>query len=219
MESETFEKYKNFRNMLVDIERSLERHKTELENIDMMKKVQRKIDILDEKIRNAIQAMDEQISQGNDLYRSIRIDFHNFAFQILHQNAMFAITQNTNHNIDFRDTINDSKDETTAQSLGHSYKKILCACFDLAVIKNYIDKSFYRVIYHDGCLESLDPRKIKQYLDLFRSVSEEYDIQYILTALNSDIPEEEQYHMQPGEIAVNLWDSDDDHGRLFGFSF
>ena len=91
--------------------------------------------------------------------------------------------------------------------------------FDLAIIKNYIGNSFYRFIYHDGCLESLDPRKQKKYLDLVRRVSREYNIQYILTCLSSDIPNDDKYKISETEIAVELTDAEDDSGRLFGFSF
>jgi len=88
-------------------------------------------------------------------------------------------------------------------------------------VKNYIGHSFYRTVYHDGCLEALDPRKQKQYLDLVRQISAEYDVQYILTALKSDIPSDEngKYLPKTYEIAVTLSDATDDSGRLFGFSF
>ena len=80
-------------------------------------------------------------------------------------------------------------------------------------------KSFYRFIYHDGCLESLDPRKQKKYLNLVRRISKEYDMQYIMTCLSSDIPDGDAYQIVDSEIAVTLSDADDDSGRLFGFAF
>jgi len=68
-------------------------------------------------------------------------------------------------------------------------------------------------------LEALDPRKQKKYLDLVRRIAEEYNIQYILTCLSSDVPNEEEYEIKSAEVAVELSDQADDTGRLFGFSF
>ncbi|MDU7032037.1 MAG: DUF2326 domain-containing protein [Clostridiales bacterium] len=81
---------------------------------------------------------------------------------MLNQSAMISLEINGNGNVDFYAKFLNIDNKETAQNLGHTYKKILCACFDLAIIKNYIDKSFYRVSYHDGYLESLDPRKQKK---------------------------------------------------------
>ena len=75
---------------------------------------------------------------------------------------MISLEINGNGNVDFYAKFLNIDNKETAQNLGHTYRKILCACFDLAIIKNYIDKSFYRVSYHDGYLESLDPRKQKK---------------------------------------------------------
>ena len=42
----------------------------------------------------------------------------------------------------------------TSEGKGTSYKKMLCAAFDMAVLETYADKSFYRFVYHDGILLS-----------------------------------------------------------------
>ena len=120
-----------------------------------------------------------------------------------------------------RQEIYNAENELTAEGDGYSYKKILCACFDLAIITNYSDKSFIKFIYHDGCLETLDPRKQKNYLDLIQNLCDKYNIQYILTLIESDLPvlEGKKYELsQRCNVAVELSDKDET-SSLFGFKF
>lgn len=220
-QSDTFEKYNLYRNELINIERDIARYTTELENVDVIKNLNKEITKIDKGIEETTNNIKNQIEVGNDTYKSIRRDFHDFVKIILNHEAMISLSVNSNGNIEFKDSIVDENNQITAQNDGHTYKKILCACFDLALIKNYADKNFYKTVYHDGCLESLDPRKQKQYLELVRRISNEYGIQYILTALKSDIPADDgnKYLPKEFEIAVTLSDDIDDSGRLFGFSF
>ena len=219
--TDTFAKYNRYREQLINVERELEHYTSELENLDVIKRLNQELVKIDEQINKAVNAIKEQIDNSNHLYRSIQKDFHDYVKTIINQDGMVSLSVNQNGNVDFNDSIVNEHNESTSQNDGHTYKKILCACFDLALIKNYMSNSFYRTVYHDGCLESLDPRKQKQYLRLVRGLSDEYGFQYILTALKSDIPssEVEDYSLKPYEIAVTLSDEEDDSGRLFGFVF
>lgn len=218
-ETKTFEKYNKYREDLIDIEKELERHNMELESIDNVKKIQKEVNDLEEKILKEAGKLSDQVEVSTEIYKGIRKDFHDYVEEILNQTAILSLIINSNGNVDFNARFVNTENEETAQSLGHTYRKILCACFDLAVIKNYAKESFYRMIYHDGCLESLDPRKQKKYLELAKSIAEEYDIQYIMTCLSSEIPEEEKYLLNEENIAVRLSDIDNNKGRLFGFEF
>lgn len=215
----TFSKYNVYRNDLVNVERKIERYLSELDGIDHVKRIQDDIKLLKDKLRHETDLLVKQVDESTVIYKCIRKDFHDFVNEILDNNAMISLNINGNENVDFLASFYNVENEETAQGMGHTYKKLLCACFDLAVIKNYMNKSFYRFIYHDGCLESLDPRKQKKYLNLVRRISKEYDMQYIMTCLSSDIPDGEAYQIVDSEIAVTLSDADDDSGRLFGFAF
>lgn len=215
----TFEKYNIYRNDLINVEREIERYYAELNSIDHVKLIQEDINKLKGSLEKETSLLYQQIEESTSIYKRIRKDFHDYVFEILGNNAMISLNINGSGNVDFMATFYNLDNEETEEGLGHTYKKLLCACFDLAIIKNYIGNSFYRFIYHDGCLESLDPRKQKKYLDLVRRVSREYNIQYILTCLSSDIPNDDKYKISETEIAVELTDAEDDSGRLFGFSF
>ncbi|WP_167374657.1 DUF2326 domain-containing protein, partial [Paenibacillus helianthi] len=130
---------------------------------------------------------------------------------------------NKEKNPDFHaDFINFDETKITSQSDGYSYKKMLCVCFDLAVLMAYSNTSFYKFVYHDGTFESMsNSRKIK-YLDAVRNVCNKYDIQYIFTTLTDDIPTDEnnkKITLSEDEIVLTLDDSPGDSGRLFSVRF
>lgn len=182
-ETNTFDKYNHYRNDLIEVERKIERYRMELESIDNVKRILKEINQLKEHLSIETEKLALIVDESTVIYKAIRKDFHEYINYILDKNAMISIVINGNGNVEFDTSFYNTSNEETAQGLGHTYRKLLCACFDLAVIKNYANKSFYRFIYHDGCLESLDPRKRIMYLKLVRSVADEHNIQYILTVL------------------------------------
>ncbi len=218
-DTNTFSKYNAYREELIGVEREIQRYLTEMENADTIGKIQKDMNDLEIQLDIEKNELNKQIEESTSIYTKVRKDFYEFVREILDDTAVISLRLNGMGNVDFSAAFYNTYDIETAQGFGHTYKKILCACFDLAVVKNYMDKSFYRFIYHDGCLESLDPRKRKKYLDLVRRISAENNIQYILTCLSSEIPDGQEYVIRDQEIAVKLSDLEDDSGRLFGFKF
>jgi uncharacterized protein YydD (DUF2326 family) len=105
----------------------------------------------------------------------------------------------------------------TSEALGTSYKKILCACFDLALLSVYASERFYHFAYHDGIFEGLDNRKKVSLLALIRRVCNEKGIQHILTVIDSDLPRDERDNkllFSSEEIIRELHDGGNE-GRLF----
>ena len=108
--------------------------------------------------------------------------------------------------------------EATAEGYGDTYKKILCAAFDLAVIATYSNCSYFKFVYHDGILEGLDNRKKELYIQVIRQYCSQYRLQYIFSTIEDDVPESIHDQFTPEERCLELNDSDDT-GKLFGFSF
>ena len=106
------------------------------------------------------------------------------------------------------------------QSEGKSYKQMLCALFDLALLSAYEDAPFYHFVYHDGILEGLDDRKKLLFLDLVRELIGTAKFQYILSVIDSDIPrdaDDNRVEFTKQEIVLRLHDNGD-QGRLFKMS-
>ncbi|MBN1077744.1 DUF2326 domain-containing protein [Clostridium botulinum] len=220
-ETDTFKKYKSLEKELIKIERDLEKYASKLEDsaiiekeIDDLSKIYKSIETFKKKIKL-------QIDSENETYTSIRNSFSEYVKDILDKPGLLSISQNSVGNIEFKSEIVNEDNESTEQSKGHSYRKILCACFDLAILTNYSTKSFFKFVYHDGCLETLDPRKKKNYLDLIQKLCSEHNIQYILTLIESDLPllDSKKYVLDDTcNVAVELSDLDDTT-NLFGFTF
>lgn len=219
--SDTFKKYKKYQDDIISIERNIERLEQQLEQMDVLKEDEKLLDDLKSQVKKYTDKISNELDREDSIYRKIQHSYKEYMQFIIKKTALVHITINKNKNIEFNDEILDDNDFVTSQNEGHSYKKICCACFDLALIVNYIDKSYYRFIYHDGCLEALDPRKQRRYLELVKKLSNKYDFQYILTALETDIPiiEGMENIVEERDRVLELDDSEDDSGRLFSLAF
>ena len=133
--------------------------------------------------------------------------------------ALFYINVNKNGNVEFPVQLQSQKisGSVSMQSEGKSYKQLLCALFDLALLKTYEDTSFFRFVYHDGIFEGLDDRKKILFLEVVEDVIQNGKIQYILSVIDSDVPRDnksKRIDFSDDEIVLRLSDAGDE-GRLF----
>ncbi|WP_133016268.1 DUF2326 domain-containing protein [Clostridium cuniculi] len=218
-ETDTFKKYKSFEMDLIKIEREIATLESKIENASVAREEIQEVYKIRNRIASLSTILGDLISNPNNTrYINIKNTFSKLVNSIIMKPGLLSINQNKNGNIDFEAEIIDENGATTSEADGFTYRKILCACFDLSIIINYLDKNFVRFVYHDGCLESLDPRKQYNYLKLIEELCNKYDIQYILTAIESDITKNNYKFNTSPNIAVSLSD-DDDKSNLFGFKF
>ena len=93
--------------------------------------------------------------------------------------------------------------------------------FDLSLLIHYSKDSFYRFVYHDGILEGLDNRIKLRLLEKVKSICNQYNIQYIISLIDSDVPIQKdgsKYSFNQDEICLELNDKDNS-GKLFLQSF
>ena len=93
--------------------------------------------------------------------RLIRKEFNSLVSRILNLNGLLYIRQNKEGNLEFKIDVEKpgKAGKATSQDSGTSYKKLLCALFDLSLLKTFSDKAFFHFVYHDGVFEGLDNRK------------------------------------------------------------
>lgn len=223
-QTDVFKKYKLVESNLIKIERDLEKYTNKLYELSAIEREQDSANKISDNISELKSIIKSEIDVSNDMYLRIRDCFSEYVKEILGKPGLLSIYANSNGNVEFNSEISEIyKNETitTSEGDGHTYKKILCACFDLSLLINYSDKSFFKFIFHDGCLESLDPRRKKKYLDLVLHLCKEYNIQYILSLIESDIPTiagKKYIFDDTCNLAVELSDLDD-NTTLFGFKF
>lgn len=216
---DSFSKFKKLQSELINEKTQLINLKKELENLNHSDQIQKKIDELVDQRDVLINKVREMIKKGNEIHESIRENFNEIIKSIFGIPAILSIRINKDGNLEFK--ANFVKDEenliATSEDKGNTYRKILCATFDLSVLMTYSKNSFFRFTYHDGILESLDDRKKILFLNEIKKICEEYGLQYILTAINHDLPRDENDNLvefDEKEIIKKLHDDGND-GRLF----
>jgi len=160
--------------------------------------------------------VEKQNSESTSIFSSIRLFFSEIIEEVIDRKALLSVSPNQHGHLEFKAEILDESGNTTSADLGNTYRKLLCAAFDLSVLRVYLDQDFPRFVYHDGIFESLDHRKKENLLGIIRKYTE-YGIQNIITLIDSDLPatsEPQTSVFDESEIVLLLHD-EGKQGRLF----
>ena len=216
---DTFKKSRLMQEKITKYEVEVSNLYHQLKNLDAVSAYDSSIEDVRNELKLIIDKIKNQIKKGNEIFREVRLTFNNIIKEVLNFGALLSIVINNQGNMDFKYGILNKEDpeKITRQGEGTTYKKLLCAAFDLSVLKTHRGDSFFRFVYHDGVLEGLDNRKKIKFLDLARRFSKDYGIQYILTVIDADLPrdiEDNKVEFNKLEIIKELHDKGKD-GRLF----
>ena len=218
-ERETFQKYVRLQSELRSQEQEIGELERRLDKLDVAATTQKQIQEKQSMIADIVEEIDVAVRTGSPRQSEIRKLFADNVRRILSAQALLAVTQNESGNLDFDIQTLDrtSSERETSEGDGTSYRKMLCACFDLALLASYSSANFYRFVYHDGALEGLDNRRKVSLLTLVRELTSSFGLQYIVTVIDTDLPRDDRDHkllFPPEEIVRELHDQGDD-GRLF----
>ena len=219
-DKDSFKKFKSYQIDLTKVEGEISRLDEKLKSIDKIAVLNETTNKLSENLETLVKEIKAQISASdNKIYPEIRRVFHNIFKYIFNAPAIIFMRQNAQGNIEFKvEVTKENEVDITAEGKGNSYQKMLCISFDLAVLVAYHKNSFYRFVYHDGALEGLDNRKKINFINLVKDYCVKYNLQYIFTSIEHDIPMEMLKTFTEKEICLTLNDSGDP-GKLFEFSF
>lgn len=219
-DKDTFHKFKQHQKHLSQIEGEITRLELQLKNIDIVSGINEKADELKLKLKDVSKELVSEVKKpANPVTSSIKRNFNEIFKTVFGVSALLYVRTNNNSNVEFCTDVAPNEDaEATAEGYGDTYRKILCAAFDLAVIATYSDRSYFKFVYHDGILEGLDNRKKELYIQVIRQYCSQYGLQYIFSTIEDDVPESIHDQFTPEERCLELNDSDDT-GKLFGFSF
>jgi uncharacterized protein YydD (DUF2326 family) len=217
--TDTFEKFKSLQNSLTKERAQIVYLEQQREKLQIVADLARK---LREEVRECERVVDEtkaMVERGTALYSRFTTTFSSYCMRVLQHDGVFNLRVNNSGNLDHNIALSLQGDigSISSQSEGTSYKKMLCALFDLALLKVYEDAPFFHFVYHDGILEGLDDRKKLAFLALVREQIASGKTQYIMTMIDSDIPrdaKDERVAFGTNEIVLQLHD-DGMEGRLF----
>lgn len=217
--ADTFKKFKALQKILSQNQADVAYMEGQIERLNRVREIARQIRTIEVERQELINQITVDVESPGSTSKRVSIEFHNLVRRVLGLDGQFYVTLNRNSNLEFKiDTKLSTKNAPiSSQSEGTSYKKLLCALFDIALLVVMADRPFYHFVYHDGILEGLDTRKRRVLLDLLREVTSKYKIQYILSAIDSDLPRDEKdnrIEFSSNEIVLELSDQGV-KGRLF----
>lgn len=152
--------------------------------------------------------VERQNSDQDSLFSIIRVFFSEIVEEVIDRKALLSVSPNQAGHLEFRAEILDESGNATSADDGHTYRKLLCIAFDLAILRAHLDDKFPRFVYHDGVFESLDDRKKENLLAVIRRYAE-LGLQPIITLIDSDLPariEEDQSVFSSEELVITLHD-------------
>ncbi len=160
--------------------------------------------------------VEAQSADGGSLFSSIRLYFSEIVEDVTAHKALLSVYANKEGHLEFKAEVLDEAGRATSADLGHTYRKLLCIAFDLAVLRAHLDQKFPRFVFHDGVFESLDDRKKANLLAVIREYAD-LGVQPVITLIDSDTPPSvgsDQPVFAREEIVLTLHDAGSD-GRLF----
>ena len=205
-EKTTYDKFKKYQKELAKTEADIIILQSKLKSINKMSSIQEKINGLDAEIKLKVAKLKKEILKQN--HKHIRKLFNEFTMKVLNTPAILSVKPNKSNNIDFEAEYQNQEELiTTDLARGNTYKKILCAAFDTALLQFYSQNSFYKFVYHDGVLDSLDIRKKEKYIEYVREIANKSNIQYILTVIESETYDlRSEYKFTEDEVRLILSD-------------
>ncbi|MEZ2146226.1 DUF2326 domain-containing protein [Bradyrhizobium sp. DN5] len=217
-QADTFRKYKALQAEQSQRRARLTFLEAQLARVDAVADIERTLRELRGRKDAATSAIERSLERGSPVQAAVTRYFNRFVKLILGINGEFIVSGNTNGNLEFEIRTKDVVGIDTSQDQGHSYHRLLCALFDLSVLRALDKAPFYHFVYHDGIFEGLDNRVKLRLLDLIREIVSEGRIQYIFSIIDADLPRnpetQEQIRFSPDEIVLTLNDQGDS-GRLF----
>jgi uncharacterized protein YydD (DUF2326 family) len=217
--TDSFAKYKRVSAEMVTLRADIATLERQREFVHRLQQLRTEIRTLAEEkihLQTKIEADVEARSADKDsLFSSIRLYFNEIVEEVIDSKALLSVGVNQYGHLEFRAELLDDAGNATSADRGHSYTKLLCIAFDLAVLRAHLDEQFPRFAYHDGVFESLDDRKKENLLAVIRRYTA-LGIQSIITLIDSDLPKRSAGEpvFAPDEIVSQLHD-EGDRGRLF----
>ena len=214
----SYEKFKTYQKQLAKTEAYILNLENKLEQIGNMSRIQKELSEIEEQIKLKVAELKKEILKQK--HKHIRKLFNEFTMKVLNTPAILSVKPNKSNNIEFEAEYQNQEELiTTDLARGNTYKKILCAAFDTALLQFYSQNSFYKFVYHDGVLDSLDIRKKEKYIEYVREMANQNNIQYILTVIESETYDlRSEYKFTEDEVRLLL--SDESCGeKLFEHCF
>ena len=218
-DTDTFTKFRRLTDEMVSVRADISSLERQSSFLNRLHEVRAEIRTLEEEIAHLKAQVESNVDETNrstgSLFSAIRLAFSEVVEEVISQKALLRVFTNTAGHMEFRVEILDESGNTTSASAGHTYRKLLCIAFDLAILRAHQGPHFPSFVYHDGVFESLDDRKKENLLRVFRRFADA-GLQPIITLIDSEIPNAPAAvdFIQSDEVVLTLHDEGKE-GLLF----
>ncbi|CAM2010409.1 DUF2326 domain-containing protein [Acanthopleuribacter pedis] len=218
-DSDVFNKYRILSDELVELRSDITFFEKQQQHLQELKNYRESIREINNQIEEVRSKIEEDVEKHNQdetsLFSSIRLYFNEIVQAVISRQAVLSVAINRLGHLEFDVAILDQSGNSTSADLGHTYRKLLCIAFDLAILRAHDQTTFPRFVFHDGVFESLDDRKKTNLLKVLRDYVKT-GIQPIITLIDSDLPPATRKTaiFDPEDIILTLHD-EGDAGRLF----
>lgn len=218
-DQDIFHKYKIISNELVALRSEIDLLSQKSDSLRRLKELRSNIRTLSEqknKLQELIEAdIESQSSNSKSTFSFIRLFFNEIIKEVIDRTAILTVSVNQEGHLDFNAEILDKSGKSSSANLGHTYQKLLCIAFDLAILRAHLDENFPRFVFHDGVFESLDNRKKRNLISVIKRYAD-LGIQPIITLIDSDLPHgSNDSPIFSQEEIIKLLHDDGPKGRLF----
>jgi uncharacterized protein YydD (DUF2326 family) len=218
-DTDVFGKFKQVSEEMINLRADISSLERQREFLHRLQVLRTEIRALTEERGNLQTQIEEDVEKQNadqgSLFAIIRLFFSEIVNDVIDRMALLSVSPNQFGHLEFKAEILDEAGNATSADMGHTYRKLLCIAFDLAVLRAYASEKFPYFVYHDGVFESLDDRKKENLLAVIRQYAD-FGLQPIITLIDSDLPTrtEDKPVFSDEEIVLTLHD-ESDQGRLF----
>src|SRR5262249_1982123 len=134
---DTFAKFRLLQSEIIEQETKIAQLEAELANLDAMARIDKDIRELANRRQEVVARIETAVNAGNSTYGSIRHKFNEIIRDVLGNPTLLSTKVNAEGNLDFNaQLIRDEESlSATSEGKGTSYRKMLCAAFDMAVLE------------------------------------------------------------------------------------
>lgn len=217
-----YKKILTYQSQIINLEESIKNLSEEIKELQVKENIFKEKTKTEQSLNENINNFKLYLMEKNKLYNAIINQLEDITQNIFDDRVgTFNVELNNANNPKFvLSYINTVTQKFTAEANGETYGEWLDACFDIAILSCYYQKSFYRFLYQDGILESGDNRRKHNFIVEIKDVCEKYNLQYITTGIEHELNSSEVKEVLKEEDTIlKLDDRISGEGTLYGFLF
>lgn len=182
-------KFKKLEQEIIAIETSINTEHAKLDQYNKIANDTKTKEKKEEELSSLIDNIGGEITTFNKT-SEIKKLVKKFAKIIFEEEAIFVVSSNAHNNLAFELKISNNNGFDNKKDEGNTFRKLLSFLFSIAIIVNYKDDNFFKYTVLDSPFDGDITEYQKGLYKLVEKISNEYDMQIIITTVSDEIKEE-----------------------------